>query len=312
MRAVNTVSSSFEALGTTVFLAVRDPAELSRARRLAEQVLTDVDQVCSRFRGDSDLTRVNMHPGAWVEVDPLLVAAVEVALAAARATDGLVDPLLGRQVVELGYDRTFRLLVDDAQQEVVDVSPPEPERWREIELDPEGAIRIPAGTSLDLGATGKAWAADMIATAYEQHLHTSAVISVGGDLRIADPDARPAAGPWTVAVSEHPGAEPDAVVTLDRGGLATSSTLVRRWTRAGARRHHLLDPRTGRPAREVWRTVTATGETCTAANTASTAAIVLGRHAPAWLAARGVTARLVAASGAVRLVGSWPLERRTA
>lgn len=312
MSIVSTVSTSFEALGTTVFLAVRDPAELSLARRLAELVLTDVDQVCSRFREDSDLTRVNMHPGTWVDVDRLLVAAVEVALTAARATDGLVDPLLGRHLVELGYDRTFRMLVDDARQDVVDTPPPALNRWREIALDADGAIRIPVGTSLDLGATGKAWAADLIAAAFEQDLRGAAVISVGGDLRIANPDAQPDAGPWPVALSEHPGAEPDSLVTLDRGGLATSSTQVRRWTRAGARRHHLLDPRTGRPAPEVWRTVTATGATCSAANTASTASIVLGRRAPAWLDARGVTARLVAANGSVRLVGAWPLERSTA
>jgi thiamine biosynthesis lipoprotein len=70
----------------------------------------------------------------------------------------------------------------------------------------------------------------------------------------------------------------------------------------------VLDPRTGLPAQEVWRTVSATGSTCSAANTATTAAIVLGEDAPAWLAAHGVTARLVATDGEVRTVGRWPAE----
>ena len=296
--------TTFPALGTSVFVAVRDPGALRLARRLAARVLDDVDEVCSRFRPDSDLSRVNAHPGDWVEVDPLLVAAVEVAVEAARATEGLVHPLLGRQLVELGYDRDFGELVELADGEVTESEPPALLDWTRIGLDPAGAIRIPAGTSLDLGATGKAWAADLIATAYEEHLDTPAIVSVGGDLRIANPDS----DPWPVAIAERPGATPDTLVALDRGGLATSSTQVRRWTRAGARRHHLLDPRTGRPAREVWRTVTATGPTCSAANTASTAAIVLGDEAPEWLASHGVSARLVAAGGSVRTVGGWPAE----
>jgi len=298
----------FRALGTDVFLAVRTVADLPHARRLAADVLTDVDEVCSRFRDDSDLSRVNANPGSWVDVDPLLVTAVEVACLAAAATGGLVNPLLGRPLVHLGYDRDFRLLVAcEDEASAVESPAPDPDRWRDIRTDPDGGLRIPAGTALDLGATGKAWAADLIATAYDEHLRGSAIVSVGGDLSISSPDGMP----WAVAVSDHPDLPP-VVVDLDRGGLTTSSTLVRRWTRRGSRRHHLLDPRTGLPAAEVWRTVSATGETCTAANTASTAAVVLGEDAPGWLAYHGVTARLVSTEGRVRTVGGWPDERSAA
>ena len=54
--------------------------------------------------------------------------------------------------------------------------------------------------------------------------------------------------------------------------------------------------------------MTATGPTCAAANTATTAAVVLGAEAPGWLTARGVAARLVAADGRVRTTGGWPAE----
>ena len=300
-------SATFRALGTSTFVAVRDPRELEVALRLARDVLRDVDEVCSRFRDDSDLSRVNAHPGRWVEVDPLLVSAVAVAVDAARETDGLVHPLLGRQLVQLGYDRDFDSLVD-LDDAGVETAPPGPRAWELIDLDPYGRIRIPEQASLDLGATGKAWAADVVATAYEQELGSSAIVSVGGDLRIAGPDVEP----WPIAVSERPGEAADTVVTLDRGGLATSSTQVRRWARAGVRRHHLLDPRTGGPALEVWRTVTATGPTCTAANAASTAAVVLGDQAPSWLESRGVAARLVGVEGNVETTGDWPAERSAA
>ena len=224
---------------------------------------------------------------------------------AARITDGLVHPLPAGRLVELGYDRDFRELVDlGDEDEVRESEPPDLGPGPGSTSTRRARSGSRPGRWLDLGATGKAWAADLIATAYEEHLAGSAIVSVGGDLRIARPDGRA----WPVAIAERPGDSPDRVVALDQGGLATSSTRVRRWTRGGARHHHLLDPRTGLPARVVWRTVTATGSTCSAANAASTAAIVLGSDAPEWLAAHGVTARLVHVDGGVRAVGTWPAD----
>ena len=122
------------------------------------------------------------------------------------------------------------------------------------------------------------------------------MVSVGGDVRVARPDGRP----WLVGVSEHPGRAAEDTIAVGAGAVATSTTRVRRWTRDGVRRHHLLDPRTGLPVAEVWRTVTAVAPTCVAANTASTAAIVLGEAGPG-LAHDGVgAARLVHRDGRVR------------
>ncbi len=301
-------ATTFEALGTYVFLASRRPAVLPPTQRVAAAVLADVDRTCSRFREDSDLTRANRHAGAWVEVDPLLVAAVTAACGAAEQTDGVVHPLLGRPLVQLGYDRDFDQLYEVADQPAQEPTPPPVESWREIGLDGDGAIRVPAGTALDLGATAKAWAADLIAAAIAGETGTGAIVSLGGDIAIA-PDAEGQEHPpWPIQISTHPGAPAETTVALDRGGLATSSTQVRRWTRDGATMHHVLDPRTGRPADAVWRAVTATGPSALAANTASTAAIVLGDAAPAWLTAQDVTARLVDADGRVATTGAWPDE----
>jgi thiamine biosynthesis lipoprotein len=296
--------AEFAAFGTYGYLAVRAAEALPRALRLTRNVVRDVDATCSRFRADSDLARVNREPGRWVAVHPLLVEAVRVAVRAAAVTDGLVHPLLGRPLVTLGYDRDFRELRE--VQTAATYLPALPvDAWRSIELD-ESHLRIPAGTALDLGATAKAWAADLVAAGLEQELGEPALVSLGGDLAISAPDG----DPWRVAVAEQPSDardRPGCVVSLTAGGLATSSTRVRRWTRRGTVRHHLLDPRTGEPAAEVWRTVTATGPSCVAANTASTAAVVLGQAAVPWLDRRDVTARLVAADGGVRVTGRWPL-----
>lgn len=302
-----TTVSRLEALGTYVHIGTRSAEELPRAELVATEILRDVDETCSRFRDDSDLSHVNNHPGRWVEVDPLLVAAVAAACDAARQSDGLVSPLLGRPLVQLGYDRDFKLLTECEDSEVSSPFPgpdavPSIRSWEEIRLDPDGALQIPAGTALDLGSTGKAWAADLIAAAFIETLREPALVSLGGDIRISARDGMP----WQVAISESPGAAPAQHIGLDGGGLATSSTLVRHWRRRGVRRHHVIDPRTGFSATEVWRTVTATGPTCMAANTASTAAIVLGEAAPVWLADRGVSARLVSHRGEVLHVGGWP------
>jgi FAD:protein FMN transferase len=298
-------TTRFEALGTYVHLSTRQHTELDAALELAKEILADIDATCSRFREDSDLTQVNRHPGIWVEADPLLVHAVQAACTAAEQTCGLVNPLLGAALVQLGYDRDFGLLEHQSEQPATLLGPgPGIDSWRAIELDLGGGIRIPKDTALDLGSTAKAWTADLIATAFESHLTHGALISLGGDIGIAQPlhDAEP----WAIAISEQPGQPADQTISLASGGLATSSTRVRHWRRNGALRHHLLDPRTGLPCHEVWRTVTAIGATCVAANTASTVAIVLGDQASDWLTERGISARLVAADGSVSYLGQWP------
>lgn len=294
-------AARFTALGTYVHLATVGGERLAEAERAVRFVLDEVDRTCSRFRSDSDLSRANAAPGRRVAADPLLVAALEVAVAVARDTDGLVSPLLGRTLVSLGYDRDFgELRTADA----VPLPPAQPEScresWRELELG-EDWVRVPEGTALDLGSTGKAWASDLAVATVAAELGVGALLSLGGDIAVAGDDL------WPVEVREHPHApRADELLWMSGGGLATSSTRVRRWSRGGTVRHHLVDPRTGQPAAEVWRTVSATGPSCVAANAASTAAVVLGDAAPSWLAERGVDARLVSASGRVVRVGSWP------
>jgi thiamine biosynthesis lipoprotein len=301
-----TTATRWSALGTYVFLATADPGVLDDARAIAQEVLWAVDRTCSRFRHDSDLVRANAAPGSWVPVDPLLVAAVRVAVEASQETGGLVDPCLGRSMVWLGYDADLAAVRRRADPPRSTPPPsPRPGAWREIGLDPEGAVRVPPGCSLDLGATAKAWASDLVAAAVVERLDCQVIVSLGGDIRVDGPGGAAHAA-WPVMVAERPEDELTELVWLQGGGLATSTTTVRRWSSAGVERHHLLDPRTGLPTTGPWRTVTATGPTCVSANTATTAALVLGEEAVGWLSERSVTARLVADDGTVALTGCWP------
>ena len=310
-------AASWRALGTYVQLVVQDGEALAAARAMAESVLDGVDRTCSRFRADSDLVRANAAAGTWVRVDPLLVQAVTAALEAARVTGGLVDPTLGAELVALGYD------VDLAQVRARDGAEagrgpatdpaalpraPRTAGWRDVELDPAGAVKVPAGLALDLGATAKAWAADLVADAVAEGTGTQLIVSLGGDDAAglpADTDDEDAVA-WQIDVAERPEEPAQERVSLVAAGLATSSTQARRWRRAGRIVHHLIDPRTGGPVPETFRTVTVVAPTALAANTASTAALVLGEGAPQWLSDAGLGARLVAADGAVTWTKGWP------
>jgi thiamine biosynthesis lipoprotein len=305
------VRSRFEALGTYGELLVDSrPDALGTAVRILQDELAAIDLACSRFRPDSELMAVNAAAGTTVPISPLFAAAVRVALTAAEQTDGDVDPMLGRALVAAGYDADYEALPADGPAAVP--APPPPGAWRQVELTAD-TIRIPAGTGLDLGATAKALAVDRAATAIVAATGAGVLVNVGGDLAAAGP--LPPAG-WPVrltddAARDHvrtPG-RTGPVIRLHGGGLATSSTAVRRWQRAGRSYHHVLDPRTGLPVEPVWRTVTVTAASCVDANTASTAAIVRGRGSPEWLQSRGLPSRLVDAAGAVHRVAGWPEDR---
>ncbi|HVN13859.1 MAG TPA: FAD:protein FMN transferase, partial [Kineosporiaceae bacterium] len=159
--------------------------------------------------------------------------------------------------------------------------------------------------ALDLGALGKAFAADLVAARIAHAVGTDCVVSLGGDVAVGSMPGSPGRA-WPVEIAERPGEEAAQVVALHGGGLATSTTTHRRWRRRGLVVHHLLDPRSGRPVTGAWRTASVAGTTCVAANTASTAALVLGEAAAGWLAARGLAARLVARDGTVTTVAGWP------
>ena len=290
------------ALGGSLRVIVTRPARLAAVRAAVDQLLREVDAAASRFRPDSELSRINATPETEVHVSRLLGRFIAEALRAARITEGAVDPTVGRAVRLSGYDVDFGLVpADGAPLRLVASTIP---GWQAIRYD-EASRRLwlPRGVELDLGSTAKSLASDLAAAAAAGE--GGVLVSLGGDMAVAGeaPD-----GGWNIQVSEDSGAaieEGAQTIAITAGGVATSSTTVRRWTRGGMELHHIIDPITGLPAAGPWRTATVVAGTCADANIASTAAIVMGASAIGWLESHSMPARLVGRDGAVVHTSFW-------
>src|SRR5229473_918967 len=313
---------SWKALGTSVHvLCTHDDTRpfhagaaddaLEAASTAVRDVLEDVDEAYSRFRDDSELTQLNANAGRTIRISPLLATAIDAALRAARLTDGAVDPTIGRAIRVAGYDDDFsRIAAEDFDERgrEMKLRAWRVPGWQGIRLDRRlRTVWLPQDVELDLGSTGKALAADLAATAAIAAAGGGGVlVSLGGDIAIA---GEPPSGGWRILVAEDSRVRPDGdgdVICVPGGGVATSSTTVRRWSRGGAVLHHIIDPQTSLPTSGPFRTVTVVAATCLDANIASTAAIVRGEAAIEWLTSCRLPARLVEEDGTIHYIGRWP------
>jgi FAD:protein FMN transferase len=318
-RSAEPVPVIFRALGTVVSVLVTEPGQRDAAGAILRAELAAVDAACSRFRDDSELSRLNRAAGRPITVSRYFAGALAAALAAAQATDGDVDPTCGRCMIAIGYDRDF----DELRR---DVSPRSPAGsltvtgapaagWWLVELDRRRrTARVPRGVLLDLGATAKALAADHAAVRIAEALGCGALVNLGGDIRVA---GAPPEGGWRIGIADDlaPDDVPEATalaqtIVITDGGLATSSPKVRSWRRGAASLHHIVAPETGLPAQTCWRTASVAAASCVDANAASTAAVIRGERAPGWLAALHLPARLARHDGTVVIVADWPAQDR--
>ncbi|MEA2483874.1 MAG: FAD:protein transferase [Thermoleophilaceae bacterium] len=293
----------FRALGTTAEV-ITDPTDaLADAERILAQTIALLDEAASRFRPDAEIALLATQPGRPIRVSLVLGEVIGVALRAAKQTGGLVDPTVGSSLVALGYDRDFDSVAPDGDAVSATPAP----GWQSVGWNAlRREVTLPAGVVLDVGATAKAWAADTAAAQIHDETGAAALVNLGGDIAVAGPSP---AGGWPVHIGDDHRERPDTpgdAIALTSGGLATSSSSVRQWRRGGRGVHHIVDPATGEPAAPVWRTVSVVAASAVDANTASTASMVMGEPAPAWLERLGLAARLVSVAGDVVRVGTWP------
>lgn len=267
------VSHAFRVMASDaiVTLVAPRPGTIERA----EARLRLLETRWSRFLDDSDISRLNRTPDRWVPVSEDTIRLVRTMQAAARSTGGSYDPTFLHHLLELGYSTS----VDDPPRVAVTVDRPCGDRTvHDAELDVRAsAARLPQGLALDPGGIGKGLAADLVATEVVRSGTAGVLVSVGGD--IAAHGTPPASHGWVVEVEDpHDARRLLTTLAVSGGGIATSSTLSRRWTRSGRERHHVIDPATG---------------TCSRTDLAAATVV-----APAgWLAESHATAALLRGSG---------------
>jgi thiamine biosynthesis lipoprotein len=283
----------FAAMGTEVELLVDagDEAAGRRALLRAEAEVTRLEAVLSRFRSDSELSRLNRK--GCIDTGPDLLRVTEAALAAREQSGGRVDPTVHDAVVAAGYDRSFPLLSADG----CPASGSIPRCGGDVRVDRRrGRIELDTGVRLDLGGIAKGDAAeracDLLVAA------GPCLANLGGDLAVR---GVPAAGSWPVGVETPAGS---LTLALTTGGLATSGRDRRRWHQAGEPRHHLIDPATGRPADTDLVRVTAVASDAVEAEVRAKSLLLAGRRvALAEAGEHGIPCVLVTEGGDVLLGG---------
>lgn len=288
---------SFHCMTTDIelFLEADKAQPVQDALRQVEHFFQEVEARFSRFRPDSELVRLNSAAGKEVRVSADLAELVQLALAAAKASDGVFDPTIIDALEAAGYDRSIDLIWANGAHSPLQIAA-QPDRWRQVAVDTTTClVKLPAGVRLDLGGIAKGWAADRAAAMLQQI--GPGMVNAGGDLCAwGDQPGIEKGNGWLVAL-DHP-AQPSVDVAWLRvhdGAVATSSITRRRW--AGG--HHLIDPRTALPANTDLLSVTAMAPTVAQAEVAAKVVLILGRETGlTWLAEQAnAEAVLVGAKG---------------
>jgi FAD:protein FMN transferase len=275
----------FRAMGSQILAVVggedpRGEAQLAQVPRWFE----GWEERLSRFRPESELSRLNRSAGRAIPVSQVLWDVIDASLEAARSSCGVVVPTVLEALRAAGYDRTWDEM-ETPEAELANEEAPPVTDWRRIERNPRAhSVRLPVGTSLDLGGIGKGWAADRAAERLGRV--GPALVDAGGDIAVSGPAN--GGEPWPIGVADprHDG-EQVALLKIDAGGVATSGRDYRRWRQGDTWRHHLIDPRTGRPAEtDVLAATVVAPSTRLAEAAAKTVAILGSRDGLTWLESR--------------------------
>ena len=260
----------FDALGSTCELLSVGSAQAALAR--CEQWIRDAEARFTRFLPDSELAGLNASDGRYVPVSAEMFAMLRAALWAFNESDGLVNAAILPALTAAGYDRPFRQGLTEPAVLRPTQLPPLPEVLI-LDQATRSAALAP-GAALDLGGIVKGALADLLI----DELGDDAVCNLGGDLRVRG--AGPEGDGWHIGLCDH------SIVALPSGAVCTSGITARHWGRS---MHHLIDPRTGLPAKTDVAEVSVVTDSALRGEVYAKSAVLLGASAgTAFLEARGV------------------------
>jgi len=293
----------WRAMGTDVsVIVVGGPAGLTdRARQRVEHL----EQLWSRFRSDSEISRLNANGGAAMRVSHETAELVERAVAGWHLSGGAFDPTLLQALLAAGYDRTFEEVVGRSGSELVGEALATPLRAGCESVNVSGEmVSLADGVGFDPGGIGKGLAADIVAVELMAAGAEGACVNLGGDVRVVG--AGPESRGWTIAVQHPSSSEPLALVGIEDGAVATSTTLRRRWAHGQRWSHHLIDPRSGQPSESNLSFVSVIAGDAWVAEVLAKAVLINGtEHAFDILGGTGAVGLSVDVEGIVQMSGGY-------
>ncbi len=280
---INWITRQFRAMGSdiAIWLEVGDQQLAQDALIQVEALFEDYEQVFSRFRYDSELSRLNHHSGRWFNLSQLMCEVLDIALNMAAMTDGRYDPTILPILEAYGYTLSYDQLVGGAAKISSPQEPMHQADWTALELDPaRRVLYLPSGVEIDLGGIVKGYTAQQAVK--QLGMLGPCLVDAGGDLVAGQaPSGYPG---WPVAVAApHSGRNLPTrdlcSLWLANQALATSGIDYRNWKAGGRLVHHLIDPRSGAPAQTDALTVTILGDDAAQAEAWATASLVAGSAA---------------------------------
>jgi len=280
----------FPSMGSTArILLLGGPADLPD---LARRRLGALEALWSRFQPTSELCRLNAAGGAPVMVSAETYDVIALAVSCWRSTGGRFDPTVIDALERAGYDRDFSQVERVGAPTPVAAAPggdPDGDPGArsegapgcaDIELTPlVPAVRLPVGVRLDLGGIGKGRAADLLTQELLAAGADGVCVNLGGDVRVSG--TAPTRAGWQIDFDDTLASSRSFL--LGEGAVATSTRVKRAWVQEGEAQHHLVDPRSGRPAWSGLSTVTVLASDAATAEVLAKAAFVAGPAAGAAL-----------------------------
>lgn len=283
-------------------LAPEDAPAFAETVEEARETFAIVEQCLSRFLPESELCALNRSGGAPFRASPLLFRVVKLALDAAAATHGAFDPTILPALESAGYDRSFEHMPTRRSGGIALAEAPFTIDYRSVHLDQaRSTITLPPHSRIDLGGIGKGYAVDLAIEATAATPHRC--INAGGDIAVRGTPGSESG--WTIAL-EDAGIRAGESVSIVDSALATSTISKRRWIADGQEQHHLIDPRTHRPANSPFRTVSVVARTCIQADVAAKATLVLGNDGIPLLEELGLHGIAIHHDGDVNTTRHWP------
>jgi thiamine biosynthesis lipoprotein len=282
----------FRAMGCRITAALESPA--ANAAQKLERLpnwFEEWESCLSRFREDSELSALNRSTGEPVQVSQTLWQVFRVAQEAYRRSGNLVTPAGLNALVWAGYDRSFEVLDDRLPMHLEGAPQPVPDFSRIVWDATSRSISLPPEYQLDFGGIAKGWAAEQ--AIHRLQLYGPALVDAGGDIAVSG--LRTDGKPWPVGVVDPFRPESDlAILRLGRSGAATSGRDYRRWKTGETWQHHIIDPRSGLPAKTDVLSATAVAPTAVEAEFAAKTILILGSRAGLeWIEAQSPFAGLI-------------------